>query len=1196
MEIIITFLFLIASCFWIVKKVKKKVYSAIPPKQSSFHKLSPTENGILPSCLDALYETIKPRDIMYFFGFDKGNSFQLTLKAKSEGCFFVASVKIDGFVFENCGYLENDEDGFRGRYINVSKLEDCRRWRIVILCKLTNHTSSQRKFARINLLWQALQEPKGDVDLNWIQWGVLQGEVLSPGVENTFLYLRGIRGKQKGVFGCESYSLFLGDHGKMMFWSNDEKRKFASVFLPGEPPVTIRHYNIADNRTSLTDSSGDCHTFSQKDSQNHGDNQSGQISSLHIPELDMVDWQECVKEDNDEEDLEMKIISFKDPKCDNPIYTGGKGSSLGRLTKLDNVSVPAGFCITTTFFKDYLDETLELHLRNLEKAALRRNFDKSNLEISCNQVQEKILSCKISGEEIESAGWKVFGRNVWEMRLAVRSSGVGEDGQDQSCAGQNDTYLGISGRERVLESVVKCWASAFSFRSVEYRRQNGQPIITEMCIVIQEMVTSALAGVIFTADPVTGEDGRVTITANWGLGETVVSGQVEPDTIIVDADQMLVIKRTIGSKLIRHMTNDDNIIEIVESSEKDNSCCVDDNLAFKLTSLALELDKKFDCALDIEFAVTEKGDIKMLQARPITTFFSLTDWELTHEFDTAVPSDKEIYTRGNVGEVFNGALTPLTMSSVVKALDLAIAQMSVPKTTPASYITHTTTWLATTSHQVFLKFLDVFLKYPERELNISNKGIDFAVFGHTVTTKEMLELSKKRHKMRPSLKHNLILVNDLLFGEKTHKKICQTFAKIELFPELQTKKNKSSQSLYLDISNKLHHLLKIAYGHSYNSERSSIVQMITFLILAGDQNEWSGQLLSDVAVLLTTDSQDVESAGVPSGLQKLMERIKNETDFQEKFEVVSSDQAEKWLRDTLPQDLEIFLENFGHRCLKEFELMSKTWGTKLSPLVQTLQAMVSVSGQNKLQNGERERKRILDGLPFGKRVALKMLLPLAHSCVANREKTKSFVIRTVDQFRKAFQNLGEKMTDEGYLSESGQIWFLTHHEIGQILKGTKRSQLQKKAMRRKLLHSAWDQKHFSEIVTGNPVQIETSLQEKHKNYQKEQPVDVKARGTPACPGLVTGPARIVTHISEADQIQPGDILITHSTDIGWSPYFPILSGVITELGGLISHGAVVAREYGLPCLVGVANATQIFHTGDLVTLDAINGELSRNKS
>jgi len=154
---------------------------------------------VLPSNLDIQYETFKPGDALYFFAFDKKNSFQLTLKEKTNGCFFVIKIKIQEEIFENCGFLDKELDGsYRGRYIHISKLEDCKRWRIVILCKLGNSCTTENRFARINLLWQCLQQPAGVHDGVWSQWGVLHAEVISPGVDKEFLYLRGVRGKHTG--------------------------------------------------------------------------------------------------------------------------------------------------------------------------------------------------------------------------------------------------------------------------------------------------------------------------------------------------------------------------------------------------------------------------------------------------------------------------------------------------------------------------------------------------------------------------------------------------------------------------------------------------------------------------------------------------------------------------------------------------------------------------------------------------------------------------------------------------------------------------------------------------------------------------------------------------------------------------------------------------------------------------------------
>ena len=221
-----------------------------------------------------------------------------------------------------------------------------------------------------------------------------------------------------------------------------------------------------------------------------------------------------------------------------------------------------------------------------------------------NRTRESL--CQFKANNNEEQGNYVFSTNTWGVKLAVRCSAVGEDGKDLSCAGQNDTYLGVVGRENVVASIGRCWASLYSYRSVEYRRQHGQQILASMSVVLQEMVDPAAAGVIFTADPITGEEGNITITANWGLGESVVGGEAEPDTIVVELfnGEYAVSQKVIGSKKMQYQMKDDGDIEKIITSAKDDKCCLSDDQACRLAKLAAGLDEKLNCALDIEFALT----------------------------------------------------------------------------------------------------------------------------------------------------------------------------------------------------------------------------------------------------------------------------------------------------------------------------------------------------------------------------------------------------------------------------------------------------------------------------------------------------------------------------------------------------------------------------------------------------------------
>lgn len=213
---------------------------------------------------------------------------------------------------------------------------------------------------------------------------------------------------------------------------------------------------------------------------------------------------------------------------------------------------------------------------------------------------------------------------------------------------------------------------------------------------------------------------------------------------------------------------------------------------------------------------------------------------------------------------------------------------------------------------------------------------------------------------------------------------------------------------------------------------------------------------------------------------------------------------------------------------------------------------------------------------------VKFFLPRCQTFVELREKTKSHLIAYIHELRKAYCYLAEKMQENGLLPDTNLIFFLTHHEIGTILNDRNRSDLIGKATRRRRLFPEWKKLKFAEFQWG-------IAKPQNNDYQNIAADAIKVVGTPVCEGKLTGRACVVKSFSEVSKIKSGDILITHGTDIAWSPYFPILGGVVTELGGLISHGAVVAREYGLPCIIGATNATEIITDGEEIYMDASAG-------
>lgn len=304
---------------------------------------------------------------------------------------------------------------------------------------------------------------------------------------------------------------------------------------------------------------------------------------------------------------------------------------------------------------------------------------------------------------------------------------------------------------------------------------------------------------------------------------------------------------------------------------------------------------------------------------------------------------------------------------------------------------------------------------------------------------------------------------------------------------------------------------------------------------------------------------------------------------------MKTEDALKWLQTSLlksAEDYKSFLDNHGHRCIKEFDPYSSPWRKNQYYLVKTLQDIANNAKKSKASNNSDIFSKLIKYPSWKSKLIYKFLLPRCQNAIRQREKAKSFMIKMFDMIREAYWHLADMMVLEGRLPEKDLLFFLSHDEIGELLK-TRSPRLIAKAVRRKKMYPEQDKIIYPEITNGIPCLINLNTSKSMYNSQNLM------KGIPVSCGIAKGPARIILNLDEANSIQQGDILITYSTDIGWSPYFPILGGVVTEIGGLISHGAVIAREYGLPCIVAAHGAIKNFKTGDLVILNGNKGTLQK---
>ncbi|XP_014678905.1 PREDICTED: putative phosphoenolpyruvate synthase [Priapulus caudatus] len=269
------------------------------------------------------------------------------------------------------------------------------------------------------------------------------------------------------------------------------------------------------------------------------------------------------------------------------------------------------------------------------------SFTKTKLSTSLETAVVKQLNDLFSDE------WK-------QKTFAVRSSAVGEDGSEASFAGQMETFLGVAGIKEICHAIIKCWASSFTQQAVEYRRNHGQVVAADVGVCVQEMVKADAAGVLFTRDPVSGNPGVMSINVSYGIGEAVVSGVTEPDTIFLHRsfyDKLSIKERIIGSKCVRIDVSESGGVQEIETDAK-GECSLADESALELGNIGIQVEKSFSDARDIEFAVKD-GQIYLLQARPITSLNMESEYELMHEQDSQLLIDDELHTHANTGEMMH---------------------------------------------------------------------------------------------------------------------------------------------------------------------------------------------------------------------------------------------------------------------------------------------------------------------------------------------------------------------------------------------------------------------------------------------------------------------------------------------------------------------------------------------------------------
>jgi pyruvate,water dikinase len=383
--------------------------------------------------------------------------------------------------------------------------------------------------------------------------------------------------------------------------------------------------------------------------------------------------------------------------------------------------------------------------------------------------------------------------------------------------------------------------------------------------------------------------------------------------------------------------------------------------------------------------------------------------------------------------------------------------------------------------------------------------------------------------------------------------------------------------------------LGIGFGHHLMTSAQSGTMYSAFMrIMTGDKRK---PVSADhhIATMLLLDIPEIESADAVKTLEHFACLIRSGKEFSEKFVHSDSVTALHLIQNGAPREIasqfKSFLERHGHRCVRESELREKTWADNPLKLIQILQTRVR-AGEVKhvAHNIKKEIAAALNHVRPVTRVILRSMIPTARKAVARREITKALSIKMVDTMRKAYQALASQLVNDGLLEDTDQIYFLTHEEIGCLICDHSSAWKIKADKRRQLLPET-DKLVFEEVSFGIPEPLEHEITFEIREGQ--------LAGIPVSSGVVEARVRIIHTLEDAEQLVEGEIMVASFTDIGWTPYFSIISGLITEIGSPLSHGAVVAREYGIPAVVAVKGARKFLQNGDRIRLDGEKGLIEK---
>jgi pyruvate,water dikinase len=839
---------------------------------------------------------------------------------------------------------------------------------------------------------------------------------------------------------------------------------------------------------------------------------------------------------------------------------GGKGAHLGALSQIAGIRVPPGFCVTTGAFRRIAAEVPSIDDR-LDRLSRLNADDRRPIRALSAELRRALEEIAIP-DEVTAAITLALARLGERAAYAIRSSATAEDSPTASFAGQHDTYLNVAGPAAILQHISRCWASLFTERAVTYRLRNGsEHRKVHMAVVVQQMVFPEAAGILFTADPVTSNRRVSCVEAAFGLGEALVSGRVNADTYQVRDGE--VVAKAVGEKrlAVRALPGGGTEERAIDPAQQEQPALTNAQVV-RLAELGRRIEAHFGRPQDIEWCLADDV-FQIVQSRPITTLYPIPD-----------AGDRENHVYVSVGH-------QQMMTDAMKPLGLSLWQL---KALPRMY---------EAGGRLFVDITRRLASPATRE------GILETIGKSDPLTGDALRTIVERGDFLPSLP------DEKPAGPPPGGALAPLDTDPAIVTELIERSQASNAILQRDIRSKsaaalldfiladIQELKRILFDP--RSHQVFMGAMEATWWLNEKLEEWLGEknaadtLTQSVPNNVTSEMglalMDVADVIRPyPEVVAFLRDVEDEDFLDELAELAGGPQARG--------AIEGFLDLYGMRCVGEIDITRPRWRERPTTLVPVILANVRnfqpgaaarrfEQGRQEALDKQQELLERLRALPDGEHKAAqtRRMIDRVRTFIGYREYPKYFIVSRSFAYKQALMREAERLEQSHVLREREDIFYLTFQELQDVVRT---NQVDDGLISRR-------KDAFRSHQSLTPPRVITSDGEIVAGAYRRDDVPAGALvGLAVSAGIVEGRARVIDDVAQAD-LAAGDILVTAYTDPSWSPLFVAIAGLVTEVGGLMTHGAVIAREYGLPAVVGVEHATRLIRDGQRIRVHGTDG-------